>query len=257
MSVWTRSRRKFVGIVVLMLVICASARAQAPTGEDRLRSLEVAVHDLSRQVSELAGLVKASLPPSPIEAIPPIDLMISDAPQAGSSSATVVIIEFSDFQCPYCGQNFRTVYPLIRRDFVDVGRVSYVFRHLALNDIHPSAFKAAEASECARDQGKFWEMHDQLFSHQSALGAPDLITYAEALRLDLREFRPCLVDDKKAPRIKKDMDEAKALGLTGTPTFLIGRRTRDGEARVDKRVAGSFPVEILRSALEGALAAVP
>jgi protein-disulfide isomerase len=110
-----------------------------------------------------------------------VDLETTSTPRpagAGPSMPDATIIEFSDFQCPFCGQYVRTTYPQLRRDFVDSNIVGYEFRHFPLDNIHPFALKASEAAECARKGGKYWEMHDQLLANQDKLAEPQLIEYA-------------------------------------------------------------------------------
>lgn len=138
-------------------------------------------------------------------------------PAKGPESAPITIIEFSDFQCPFCGKAKTTV-----DDVVNLygDRVRLVFRHFPL-PFHESAPKAAEAAACAQDQDKFWEYHDKLFANQQALKVEDLKKYAADLGLNSARFNECLDSGKKADLIKKDMNAGEAAGVSGTPTFFI------------------------------------
>ncbi len=142
----------------------------------------------------------------------------------GPEEAPVTLVEYGDFECPYCGQ----AEPVIRELLADFGEVRYVWRHLPLGDVHPHAQLAAEASEAAAAQGKFWEMYDLLLAHQEALGVRDLIAYAGELGLDVERFRAALRKRKFADRIADDVESADRSGVSGTPTFFINGRRHYG-----------------------------
>jgi Na+/H+ antiporter NhaA len=142
----------------------------------------------------------------------------------GPLEAPVTIVEYGDFECPYCGR----AEPVIRELLADFVDVRYVWRHLPLSDVHPRAELAAEAAEAAAAQGSFWEMHDLLLDHQGDLTPRDLHAYAEQLDLDLERFREELSDHAHAPRVEEDVDSADISGVTGTPTFFVNERRHDG-----------------------------
>jgi len=142
----------------------------------------------------------------------------------GPIDAPVTVVEYGDFECPYCGQAEPVVREL-RRDFTDV---RYVWRHVPLNDVHPHAQLAAEAAEAAADQGAFWEMHDLLLDNQDALRPDDLVAYAELLGLDVERFTNSLREHTGAARVAEDIDSADLSGVTGTPTFFINSRRQHG-----------------------------
>jgi Na+/H+ antiporter NhaA len=159
---------------------------------------------------------------------PLVDLYIDVDPERdhvrGPIAAPVTVVEYGDFECPYCGQAEPVVRDLLR----DFGDVRYVWRHLPLNDVHPRAQLAAEAAEAAADQGSFWEMHDLLFDHQDALRPDDLIAYAEQLGLDVERFTNDLREHAGATRVAEDVDSADLSGVSGTPTFFINGRRHYG-----------------------------
>jgi Na+/H+ antiporter NhaA len=142
----------------------------------------------------------------------------------GPIEAPVTVVEYGDFECPYCGQ----AEPVVRELLQDFGDIRYVWRHLPLNDVHPRAQIAAEASEAADDQGAFWEMHDLLLGHQDALRPTDLAEYARQLGLDVDRFTEELRTQKGAARIAQDVDSADLSGVSGTPTFFINGRRHYG-----------------------------
>ncbi len=139
--------------------------------------------------------------------------------------------------------------PQIQKDYVDTGKMKYVFMDLPLA-MHKLAFKAAEAANCAGDQEKFWPMHDRIFANQNALGAEDLLKHAEALELDVPKFKECLDGGKSGDGIKKDMAEAQKAGITGTPAFLVGFSEPDGRVRAVKKVSGAQPYAAFKDAIE-------
>jgi Na+/H+ antiporter NhaA len=156
----------------------------------------------------------------------------------GPREAPVTLVEYGDFECPYCGQ----AEPVVREVLSDFADIRYVWRHLPLNDVHPHAQLAAQAAEAASSQGAFWEMHDLLLDHQDALTGRELIGYAEELGLDVGQFRRDVHDDGVARRVAEDVDSADQSGVTGTPTFFINGR----------RHHGAYDVETLSRAVRAA-----
>ncbi len=159
---------------------------------------------------------------------PLIDLSVDVDPEhdhvRGPINAPVTVVEYGDFECPYCGR----AEPVVRELLRDFGDVRYVWRHLPLNDVHPHAQLAAEAAEAAAEQGAFWEMHDLLLGNQRALRPGDLIAYAEQLGLDIERFTRHLREHKGSARVAEDVDSADMSGVSGTPTFFINGRRHYG-----------------------------
>ena len=142
----------------------------------------------------------------------------------GPKDAVVTLVEYGDLECPYCGR----AETVLRELLTDFGDLRYVWRHLPLNDVHPHAQMAAEASEAAGAQGRFWEMHDLMLSHQDALTLRDILGYAQDLDLDMEQFKTWVRKRKGAGRIAEDVESADLSGVSGTPTFFInGHRHQD------------------------------
>jgi len=145
-------------------------------------------------------------------------LDFSDDPYLGNPQAELKIIEFGDFQCPYCRETF----PVIRKIANEYEeQIQLVYRDFPLSEIHPEAQKAAEAAGCATKQGKFWPYHDKLFLNQENLKENDLLKYAQELNLNVNQFRSCLITGQQTAEIQKDYQDGKSLGIKGTPTFFI------------------------------------
>ena len=164
---------------------------------------------------------------------PLIDLAYDVDPERdhfrGPLEAPVTVVEYGDFECPYCGRAEPQVRALLR-DFADV---RYVWRHLPLSDVHPNAQLAAEASEAAAAQGAFWPMHDRLLEHQDALQPADLLRYAEQLGLDVGRFNDHMRTRAAAARVAEDVEGAELSGVSGTPTFFINGRRHYGAYDID------------------------
>jgi Na+/H+ antiporter NhaA len=161
----------------------------------------------------------------------------------GREDAPVTLVEYGDFECPYCGR----AEPIVRELLADIGDdVRYVFRHLPLTDVHPHAQLAAEAAEAAGAQGQFWEMHDLLFQHQDALRAVDLVGYAGELGVDVERFRRELREHEHAGRVARDVESAELSVVSGTPTFFIN----------GQRHHGAYDIATLKAAVKAARARV-
>jgi len=173
---------------------------------------------------------------------PLVDLYIDVDPDRdhirGPIDAPVTVVEYGDFQCPYCGM----AEPVVRELLRDFGDVRYVWRHLPLNDVHPRAQLAAEAAEAAADQGAFWEMHDLLLDNQDALRPDDLVSYAGRLGLDVDRFVDDMSEHTGASRVADDVDSADLSGVSGTPTFFINGR----------RHYGAYDIKTLSAAVRAA-----
>jgi Na+/H+ antiporter NhaA/protein-disulfide isomerase len=147
----------------------------------------------------------------------------------GPLEAPITLVEYGDFECPYCGQ----AEPVVRELLRDFGDIRYVWRHLPLSDVHPRAQVAAEATEVADEQGAFWQMHDLLLDHQDRLTPDDLVRYADELGLDVGQFTSRLQEHAGAARVAEDVDSADLSGVSGTPTFFINGRRHYGAYDID------------------------
>ncbi len=169
----------------------------------------------------VGGPDEDSLGPSPgNQPLLDIEALADDDPQKGSKNAPVTIVEFSDYECPFCRRFFDQTLPLIDKNYIQDDKVKYVFRDFPLS-FHRNAQKAAEGAECADEQGKFWEYHDKLFENQDALSVGDLKLYAKDLGLDTTKFNDCLDSGEMASEVEKDFRDGSRYGVGGTPAFFI------------------------------------
>lgn len=159
------------------------------------------------------------------------DVSVDDDAVLGDPNAPITIVEFSDFQCPFCRKFYKETLPQIKKDYIATGKAKFVYRDFPLVQIHPGATPAAEGAECAKDQGKFWEMHDAIFNEQEKQGsgtvqftADDVKKWAGNIGLDTAKFNQCLDSGKYKQEVEKDLADGSAAGVNGTPaTFINGR----------------------------------
>jgi len=184
-----------------------------------------------------------------------IQVSLDDDPFKGNEDAPVTIIEFSDFQCPFCLRFYEQTLPSIMENYVDTGKVKFVYRDLPLDSIHPNARPAHIAAECADEQGKFWEYHDILFDKQvewQRLSSSDLQStltlYATDLELQSASFEACLESDAIADEVNKDSLDAARYGATGTPAFFIGNE-KDGFVKL----TGAQPYQSFQAIIDAQL----
>jgi protein-disulfide isomerase len=177
---------------------------------------------------------------------PIVDLAAAVDPQRdhirGVDDSPVTVVEYGDFQCPYCGR----AEPVVRELLREIGDLRYVWRHLPLNDVHPRAQLAAEAAEAASRQGAFWPMHDLLLDHQDALEPSDVLGYADQLGLDMDRFTDDLESHRGAAQIAEDVESADLSGVAGTPTFFINGRRHHGAYDIE---ALTTAVRVARSVI--------
>ena len=169
----------------------------------------------------------------------------------GSDDASLVLVEFSDFQCPFCGRHSKNTFPQIKKDFVETGKIRYVYKDFPLA-FHKNAQKAAEAAHCAGEEGKYWEMHELLFANQQKLSVDDLIAHSEELGLDKTAFTQCLDDGRYAEGIKVDITHGSQSGISGTPSFILGKVNKDGVV-VGDIIKGARPYAVFKAAIEAKL----
>ena len=258
-----------LGILITLTVIISSlAISSAADKSSKSDNTEKAIQELKKELQDLkkdmqdlkAGIedIKTKLTARPpaqppqeqqVEAIVSVD----DDPYIGSEDAPVTIIEFSDFQCPFCGRNYKTTLPEIKKEYISTGKVKYVFRDFPL-EFHKNAPKASEAANCAGDQDKYWEMHDKLFDNQNAIMVENLKQYAVDIGLQADTFNSCLDSGKYAEEINRDLEDGKKAGVTGTPSFYIGKTKGKEKEVLGKKITGARPYASFKQVIDQLLA---
>lgn len=246
-------------VVIAAGLIFAAGRWTADGG--RLAELEAEQNRLKDQVAAIGGGNAARTPPAGTAGAAPaaglksgIDLVVAGRPFLGRESAAVTLVEFSDFQCPFCGRYVRETLPRIKAEFVDTGKVRYVFRHYPIADLHPEAPTSARAADCAHAQGKFWPMHDRLFTNPRGHSADALGAHAAAVGVNMTAYSSCMTGTPR-PLLSEDMEAGARGGAGGTPAFFIGSSSGAGPVRVTHTVYGAKPFEAFKAALDSALLA--
>ena len=262
--------RKFVtaaALAVLAIFHAQTGHAQKRSRQDNedlkamrqeIETLKDDVKSMRADLQEIKRLLQARAN-GPTQPAQPATISAGTLPALGSQNARVVLVDFSDYQCPFCGRFYRDTMPQLDREYFKTGKVKYLFRDLPLEAIHPHAFKAAQAARCAGEQGKFWEMHYRLFENQRALDPAALTAYAESLEIDTPKFKQCMDADKYADAIRQDMAEAANAGINSTPNFVVGvvdgKDTRGANIKVLHVITGARPYAFFKAAIDSALAA--
>jgi len=251
---------------LLALLLTLGGLTQPTPGQDTLTQevdqLKEQIQDLEEQHSQILkdleeikkALTAARPQAQPADPAKGKVTSVAGAPFKGDPNAKLTVIEFSDYQCPFCGRHVRQTLPQLETDYIETGLVKYVFRDLPLERIHKQAFRAAEAAECAGEQGEYWEMHDLLFANQNKLEEESLRSLGMEAQLDMAAFDQCMSENRFAEQIRGDLQAAVEAGATATPTFLIGRTDPDSqEITVLQSLRGAHPYSRFKAALDALL----
>lgn len=185
----------------------------------------------------------------------PQTVSVADAPFLGAADAPVTLVEYTDYQCPYCRRHAVQTQPELLKEYVDAGKLKYVVKSFPIASIHPHAPKAAEAALCAGEQDRYFDMHDALFANQQDLSPASLVALASNLGLDEAGFRSCLEEGRFGNRVQTDLKEGMALGVRGTPSFVLGRTGEGGgEVLASEMVRGAQGLASFRQVIEHLLA---
>jgi len=240
-----------LAFVALSLLFFAPLQAAAAK-PDEMQALREEVQALARgqeqmqkDLAEIKTLLEQRARPAPGRpAFQPTDFTVGDSPALGAATAPVTLVEFSDYQCPFCKRHATTVMPDIIKEFVDTGKVRIVMREFPIENLHKDAKGAALAALCTREQGKYWQMHDVLFANQKALLPDDLKNYAATLGMDTVAFNRCLDEGKYAKQVAASIAEGQKLGISGTPSFVAGLTDKadPGKVRLTRFIRGAQPL---------------
>ena len=229
-----------LGLSIIALALSLYAVVQvSTTGGDADEGFKEKVYNI---IDEYVAEKSGNAGPKAVS----VEETVDDDAVKGDPNAPVTIVEFSDFECPYCGKYIKESYPQIIANYVETGKVKYMFRDFPLVQLHPHAAGAANAAECIRDQGgddMFFDYHDVLFQNQKALDVDSLKQYAADFDIDQAEFASCVDNNKFADEINKDFSDGQALGVGGTPGFFIN----------GKPLIGAQPYAAFEAAIEEAL----
>ena len=252
-----------VTLIVPLALAAAGGPALAQTSSEtaelkkQIEELKATQLAIQKDVQEIkAILLRVTQPQAargPVTDVS-LDVPVAGRPMKGSAQATVAIVEFSDFECPFCGRYVTQTLPRITSEYIANGKIQYFFVHFPIESLHPGAFRAHEAAICAGEQGKFWEMHDRLFANQKALTDADLHGHANAIGLDMARFGPCVEDGRATSQVREDQALGQRTGVGGTPLFLVGTIEPGGTSvQAVRAISGAQPFALFKQTLDEAL----
>jgi protein-disulfide isomerase len=242
---------KALAVMALIAVLSQPIRAQSTAEELKalrreIEALKASQTAMQKNIEIIKLVVTGKQPP-----LENVFVETMGAPALGAATAKVTLVEFSDYQCPFCGRYATQTMSQILDEYVKTGKVRYIFRNFPLESIHPLAAKAAEGVLCAGEQNKYWEMHDRLFKNQSALDAKELAGHALVLGLDTPKFQQCLDSGKSAAQVKSDIQEGTKLGVRGTPAFFLGLTdTKSSKIKAELMLSGAQPISAFKEAID-------
>jgi len=230
----------------------AAAKSDAMTKE-QADAIVAELKQIRQLIEKQQAQLARAVPPTPAAPAPPekVQMNVGNGWYAiGRADAPVTLVEFADFECPFCKKFHTDAYSELKKNYIDTGKVRFVSRDLPL-EFHPFALKAAEAARCAGDQQKYWELRDALYSNAAPPNDEVITKAVEALLLDKSAFQSCLASEKYKADVQKDATEAAALQISGTPTFVLAKTAKDKLDGV--RIVGAQPFVTFRNAVEGLL----
>lgn len=240
-----KSTRLLLSLMLPLSVLAGDETAiTQKQADDMVKELRE-IKDLLRSLSDPRN---AQRPPVGGQPAPIVLKLDKSAIMLGAVSAPITVVEFTDYQCPFCNRFFKETFPDLKKNYIDSGKVRYYSMDLPL-DMHRNALQAAQAGRCAKEQGQFWPMHDRMQGNPSRLELTDLVGYAQEIGIDPDGFRRCVESGKYKEDIERQARDATNMGAQGTPAFVIGRSTSSG---VDdgKLIVGAQPYDSFDRALK-------
>jgi len=239
--------KAFLALLVGVILLTIYGIVQLNIVNEKLDTYSDSFDEMDKFFEKLNAQVKgaaAQQQQAPSQPSAPVRKAVGpdDDPSKGDENAPVTIIEFSDYQCPFCSRFYSQTLPQIQKKYIDTGKVRFVYRDFPLS-IHPQAVPAAIAANCAGEQGKYWEYHNKIFDNQRSLSESNYLQWAEDLGLDKNAFATCLKDPKQKAEVQKDFADGSAAGVSGTPAFFINGRL----------VSGAQPFSVFEQAIEAEL----
>ena len=244
-------------VTVITLVLLSPTRGWPQSNQSLHQDIQALQEDqqaMQKDLQEIKTLLRNARGGGAPAAPQKVVLNIDGEQIHGEKDATVTMVEYTDFQCTFCGKYVHETFPQIEEEYIKTGKVKYVRKDFPLESIHPHAFKAAEATRCAQEQGKGWAMHARLFNHQQQLAAAHLPQHAQEVGLETTAFQQCLDSGKYAALIRQDMREAQGVGVTGTPSFFLGLSDANGKVQATRSLAGAQAYAAFKAAIDELLA---
>lgn len=231
----------------------AVAKDDTTSLEDEIQTLKEGQQQIQKDLAEIKKLLKDGARAAPgQQAFKPTDMQLGNVPTMGENDAVVTLIEFSDYQCPFCKRHATTVMNELMESYIDTGKVRFVMREFPIPNLHARAEAASTAALCAGDQDNYWGMHDALFEDQKANTDEAFHEMAASLELDTTAFDECMSSGKFDEQISADQLAAQKLGITGTPSFVLGLTDPDDPSKVHltRYIRGAQPFPTFSAAID-------
>lgn len=246
------------GMVLAQPAMAASTKQEVIELKQEVAALKEGQDSIQKELQEIKTLLEegARAPAAPTaQRFTPTEVSIGDAPYLGEEDAVVTLMEFSDYQCPFCSRHYREVMPTLVKDYVESGKLKYVMRENPIMSLHPQAMAASQAALCADDQGKYWEMHNLIFDNQREIADENLKAHAKTIGLDVAAFDECLDSGKHEERIQDDLAEGRNLGIRGTPGFVLGLTNPENpnEANMTQFINGAQSLDTFKRTIDNLL----
>ena len=233
--------------MVAAMALPLAAQISVPKDEGITRQQADEIIDELKQIRQLLEQQQAKSDAAPEETPKRAKLSLQGAPMIGDKNAPLTMVEFTDYECPFCNQFYSATFPELKKNYIDTGKMRFYSRDLPL-DFHPDSMRAAQAGRCAAEQGQFWKMRDLMAASPDKLDMDSLVADAGNLKLDVKAFRACVESEKTKDAVQADVLDAVNIGADGTPTFVVGKSTADG---VDgTMIVGALPYETFDRALK-------
>jgi protein-disulfide isomerase len=237
-------------VSLALLFGAAAALADGMTSEqaDEILQELKQIHQLLERQQTAPAPTPAVVPPAPQR----VQVQLGKEFSLGRADAPVTVVEFNDLQCPFCARFHATTFPEIKKNYIDTGKVRFINRDLPLDDLHPQAIRAANAARCGGEQNKYWEVAAKIIENSGSLSPQSIDQYAKLAGVDMKKFQSCMESGRNLDAIRESAQAARALGVSGTPSFVIGRVTGD---TLDGQIyVGALPYASFDAAIKGALA---
>jgi protein-disulfide isomerase len=252
-------KNTFVTFVAASLLLF-SLSAWSASQKEELLELRIQVTEIQKDLAEIKNLLEeGARAPAPAAGQPagfrPQIVSIGASPVKGETNATLTMVEYSDYQCPFCARNYNDVMPALQEEYIDTGKLKFVMREYPLSNLHKNATNASIAALCAGDQGKYWEMHNLLFENQKELEVNNLKSFAGTIGLDTAQFNECLDGKETEKQVRKDMASGAKLGMRGTPGFFVGLTDLSDPDKVEMSVfiKGAMSIDQFQASIDDIL----
>lgn len=236
--------------VLLSVLISAWGLYERTEMKIEIAALNGKIENMEAELKDLKSKTGSAAAPSAPAPQPTVETVVSidDDPVKGDKDAPVTIIEFSDYECPFCRRSYQNVFTKLNEEYIESGKVKIVFRDFPLG-FHKKAIPAAIAANCAGEQGKYWEVHDFLFQNPDKLGTEYVLNASEELGLDKAKLEACFKDESKEKEITEDFEAGQEYGVRGTPSYFIGKTT-DGKEITGVMVRGAQPYNVFKEHID-------